>query len=287
MKLDLFEIHDQQWCPEFIRNEITLILELLWTLDLPLPFFKALYLSVLEIISEKLDKNTKIIDLCSGSGGPLVKVSQKLDMSHKVKIILTDMYPNHEAITNLSGNTNISYERESVDACKVPSRLFNDSKNVIRTVFGAFHHLREHVAKKVLKDAISNSHGIIIVDLPDRSFMSVFCQSLLFYVVGILFLVYIRPLNLSRLLFLPLVITILTIDGILSALRTYSQEDYWRILAEIPGAFDNYSWEIKHISMFSIKGYSFSDNFIGSFVESLLCRVGQLQVLQGFPRSRD
>jgi len=154
---------------------------------------------------------------------------------------------------------------------------------VIRTVFGAFHHLRD-VAKKVLKDAISNSHGIIIVDLPDRSFLSVFCQTLLFYAVAILFVMYVRPLNFTRILLLPFVVTILTFDGVLSALRSYSKEDYWRILAEIPGAFDNYSWEIRHISPFSLKGSRLSEYFIGSFVESLLSRIFQLQVLEGFER---
>lgn len=280
----LFEIHDQPWFPDILRNELTLILELLWTLDLPLPFYTAPYRSVLDILNKKLDKNTKIIDLCSGSGGPLLKISQNLDTYHKVKILLTDIYPNQDAITNLSGNTLISYVRESVDACQVPSSLFNDSKNVIRTIFGAFHHLREDVAKKVLKDAINNSHGIIIVDLPDRSFLSVFCQTLLFYVSGILFLVYARPLNLTRLLLLPLVVMILTVDGVFSALRSYSKEDYWRILAEIPGAFDSYSWEIRHISPFSLKGSRFSNTFIGSLVESMVSRVFQLQVLEGFER---
>jgi hypothetical protein len=55
----LFEIHDQPWFPDILRNEITLILELLWTLDLPLPFYTAPYRSVLDILNKKLDKNTK------------------------------------------------------------------------------------------------------------------------------------------------------------------------------------------------------------------------------------
>lgn len=286
-RLHLFEFHDQLWFPETLRNEITLILELLWTLDLPLPFYTPPYLSVLEILDKKLEnvKNSKIIDLCSGSGGPLIKISQKMNSLRQVKVLLTDLYPNHDSIISLSGNTMIAYEKESVDASKVPSRLFKDSKNVIRTIFAAFHHLREDVAKRVLKDTIENSHGIMIVDLPDRSILSVISQVLLFYVAGILYLAYVRPVTLTRLLLLPLVIVILTIDGVLSSLRSYSKEDYWRILAEIPGSFDGYSWKITKITVFSL-GSPLKDSLVGSFIESIVSRIFQLQVLEGTPINR-
>ena len=287
-RLHLFEFHDQEWFPESWRNEITLILEKLWTLDLPIPFFTPPYLAVTEILERNLGKNPKIIDICSGSGGPLLKIASTLYNSTTVpvKILLTDLYPNQESIDNLSGNTLVSYHKEPVDACKIPASLFKDSKQVIRTCFGAFHHLEEHIAKRVLKDTIENSHCIIIVDLPDCSIFSVLSQCILFYVSWILYLLYIRPLTFTRFMniIIPVIPLILTIDGILSALRTYSKEDYWRILSEIPDSFDQYSWKISKVSCFSLKNSRLKNTFIGSIMEIVLNRLFVLQVLEGIPR---
>ena len=96
-KDSLFEFHDQPWFPSSIRNEVTLFLRELWTLDLPLGMnstfcYTSPYKAAAGILKETLEKlNQKksaeklrnlngayqLVDFCSGSGGIELKVRKQ------------------------------------------------------------------------------------------------------------------------------------------------------------------------------------------------------------------
>jgi hypothetical protein len=84
-----------------------------------------------------------IIDLCSGSGGPLPFVQRKLHQQGiHTRIILTDLVPNPGSFQRIkeenghllkAGDCELDYISESIDAT-------NCKEQGIRTIFGAFHH---------------------------------------------------------------------------------------------------------------------------------------------------
>lgn len=86
----LIEIHEQPWCPSYIRQPVQEVLTFLWTHRIP-PFqTQAPYEAVVEELDrivnqiEKEDEASgeqqelRIVDCCSGAGGPMPLVEQKL-----------------------------------------------------------------------------------------------------------------------------------------------------------------------------------------------------------------
>ncbi|WP_198863528.1 hypothetical protein [Bacillus velezensis] len=64
-----------------------------------------------------------------------------------MKLILTDKFPNKEAIERVTRdyNNKLEYIPESVDAAEVPA----DLKGM--RIFGGFHHMNSSVAKAIFK----------------------------------------------------------------------------------------------------------------------------------------
>ena len=96
-RIHLFEFEDQAWFPDWIRVLMTRYImtfhRMLGTADLLLPLVKRGL--------QYIDTNV-ILDLCSGSGGPMIEVAQKLrkfSESSDLKLILSDLYPNQSIIT--------------------------------------------------------------------------------------------------------------------------------------------------------------------------------------------
>ena len=87
---------------------------------------------------------THLVDLCSGSGGPLPAVLPLIEaqLGRAVTATLTDRYPNRhlpDAVATLPGA--LSVESAPVDARAVPASLPG-----LRTVFNAIHHFPPSVA---------------------------------------------------------------------------------------------------------------------------------------------
>ncbi len=148
-RLHLFEFEDQAWFPDIVRKGITDYLN----------FFANsvnLYKPILPILKSGIEKSksNKIIDLCTGGGGGMHKISEQLSsVNPQAKIILADKYPNLPAYSKISNESNgrIEYVETPVDATAVPENL-----NDFRTMFVSFHHFRSEVAQKILEDAATN-----------------------------------------------------------------------------------------------------------------------------------
>lgn len=85
-----FEICDQPWCPVYVRQPIQQMLTFLWLHRIP-PFqLRAPYEPVVDIMDRILadvehedqeldeDRQIRIVDCCSGGGGPMPLIERKL-----------------------------------------------------------------------------------------------------------------------------------------------------------------------------------------------------------------
>src|SRR5437868_11913431 len=88
-RLQLFEFEDQTWFPAIVRDLATDYLAFMQTtfgLDRP----------IVPILAEALRKtgHRRILDLCSGGGGPTQKIQKALSAAGlNPRIILTDRFP--------------------------------------------------------------------------------------------------------------------------------------------------------------------------------------------------
>jgi hypothetical protein len=227
-RLHLFEFHEQSWFPKKLRDALTAYLCAAYRIS-PLPKLWA------EQIAEVLTSSglNKIVDLCSGSGGPLAIVAEELKKSGlSPGIVLTDLYPNPSA----SGS--FKYWPEAVDATEVPAAL-----DGVRTMFAAFHHFRPEAARRILQDAFDHRRPMCIFEATSRTPVSVL-SALIIPLVVLLVTPLIRPVTLFQLFFtylVPIIPILIFWDGLVSNLRTYSPDE----LIEFTRTLDSpdYSWK--------------------------------------------
>jgi hypothetical protein len=150
----LFEIHDYGWFPRIWRDMITNVLSY-FELD------NAMYSPVARLLEPLIAREERfdIVDLCSGAGRPIVTVLDTMedDVSSKVKVTLTDLFPNVDAFEEISQSApgEIGYAAEPVDATAVPENLSG-----FRTCFTAFHHFDHDTALAMLSDTVAKRQGI-------------------------------------------------------------------------------------------------------------------------------
>jgi hypothetical protein len=244
-RLELTEIHDHPLFPSTLRNLTTDALEALWE-------FGNSYRPILGLLHECLKHPTersasepaKVLDLCSGGGGPWITVAKQLRSEYKlsVEVRLTDKYPNAEAFERVeeqatAAGDHIKSSNLPVDAASIPSDLAG-----FRTMFSAFHHFGPAQARAVLSSAVANQRGIGIFEVArrgTRTLLAVLATPLL-----VLWLTpQMRPFRWSRWLWtyiLPVIPFVIGYDGIISCLRTYSRSE----LRELVSGLDSYNWQI-------------------------------------------
>lgn len=238
-RLHLIEIEDQNWCPSIIRDGITDFLQFI-------VYVFHLYRPVAERLSKTFEKlkTVKIIDLCSGGGGPWLRMMPDFPKKQQqtLHLHLTDLYPNIAAFDLLATNkdTLAVYHPESVSALDVPDEL-----NGFRTLFSSFHHFKPDQAKKIIADAIEKNQGIAIFESTQRHILLIIYM-LFIPVIILLVTPFIRPFKWSRLLFtyfIPVIPLAIMFDGIVSCLRTYTPEELSAMVNSIEGS-EQYHWDI-------------------------------------------
>ncbi|MNK28070.1 hypothetical protein D3C87_464390 [compost metagenome] len=233
----LFEFEDQRWFPGFLRNYLTDFLQFVSNKF-------TIYKGIVPLLSETLTKsgNSTIIDLASGGGGGLINLVSELEKDHpEIQVVLTDLYPNEKAFAFTSKQSGrFSYKKESVDATNVPSTLVG-----LRTQFLSLHHFREEDAVKILQNAVDATSAIALFESQERNVKSVI--SMILSPLNVLFVTpLIRPFSIGRIVFtylIPLVPLFVMLDGILSALRTYTVPEMEELVSRVKGN-ENYDWKI-------------------------------------------
>jgi len=214
----LFEIHDQAWFPQFLRDEFVDGLQMI--LDVT-----NTYQPIAKLLRKRLKESgaERVLDLCSGAGGPWLSLVRHFEISgaRAPEVFLTDKYPGTRELRDFESpaTSRIHFLRHSVDATQIPEHLHG-----FRTLFSSFHHLNPNEARGLLQDSVSRRQGIGIFEAPARRTSTLL--SLLFIPIAAwLFVPFRRPFRWSRLLWtylIPVTPFVLFFDGLISCLRAYS-----------------------------------------------------------------
>jgi hypothetical protein len=215
MRVHLVEIHDLPSCPPSLRDALTDFLAFTEHLT-------RAYDPVAPLLRRAVEqtKARRIVDLCSGAGGPWRRLADQVG----VPVLLTDLYPHGDNVIR-------------VDARAVPADL-----DGFRTIFTAFHHFPPAEARAILADAVRRRQGIGVFEIARRAPLEIAVVA--FTWLGTLVSApFVRPWRWSRLAwtYLPPALPIVgTFDGIVSCLRTYSRPE----LEELTRGLEGYDWEI-------------------------------------------
>lgn len=233
----LFEFEDFRWFPSFLRNYMT---DFLQYISNRFDIYKAVT-PLLEEVLDKTQSNT-VIDLASGGGGGLVRLSERLrEKRPDLTILLTDFYPNIVAFEQTKRRApGFEYQTESVDAMHVPTDLKG-----VRTQFLSLHHFHPDQAVQIIQNAVDANSAIVFFESQERNVPSVL--AMLFSPINVLWMTpFIRPFSAGRLIFtylIPLVPLFIMIDGVLSALRTYTVPEMEELVHRVKGN-ERYDWKI-------------------------------------------
>ena len=233
-RFHLIEIHEQAWCPAVIRDCATDYLQHVINAA-----------NAYEPIAERLTNAvartgaTRIIDLCSGGGGPWLRLEPALAARcPAIEICLTDLHRNLTASQRHASDRIKSYA-ESVNALRVPPELTG-----FRTLFTSFHHFKPDEARALLRDAVANRSGIGIFEGTQRKPSAI--VGMLFTPLLVWLLTpFIKPFRWTRLLWtylLPVVPFVVLFDGVVSVLRSYTVAELTAFTEELSGS--GYEWEV-------------------------------------------
>jgi hypothetical protein len=106
-RIHLFEFEDLPWFPNWIRELMTRYIQ---TFHIILNSSSHL----IPLVEKGLSKSSssRIVDLCSGSGGPMIEVYKNLKNKRdyaQLRLTLTDLYPDQKTIKEI---INIFSEKE-------------------------------------------------------------------------------------------------------------------------------------------------------------------------------
>ncbi len=241
-RVHLVELEDQPWFPAVVRDAATAYLDVAGRMTGQIQRFVPKLREALERSGRR-----ELVDLCSGSGGPVVTMVEALARDGvEVKAELTDLYPNRPALARAAARdpARIRWSEAPIDALAVPS-----DRTGMRTIFNALHHLRPAQAQALLGDAARAGRPIAAFELVSRS-PPVLLGMLFSPIMTMLLMPFARPLRLSWLLLtyvIPLVPFVVLFDGIVSCLRVYSPDELRELVAGIdaPG----YAWDIGTIPL--------------------------------------
>lgn len=237
MRIHLFEFEDQSWFPVVLRKGMLDYLRYI--------FDKInIYKPITSLLKEVVDHSgrSKIIDLCSGSGGDIVQVHKNLEklLNKEIKVVLSDKYPNLEMYEQLKiqSGGKIDYFKIALEA----SDLKID--NEIRTIFSSFHHFKPSYALKVLKNAVDHQAPIAVFDGGVKNVFFLILMLFLHPILIFLTTPFIRPFSFKRLLFtyiIPLIPLCTMWDGTVSLLRLYEKDDFVKLIASVDNG--QYYWK--------------------------------------------
>jgi hypothetical protein len=230
-----FELHDHRWFPGYLRDLVTDALQGMWdALDTYGPIVPRLQRALKEA------ETNRVIDLCSGGGGPWVRLSRDFVSGERApEVWLTDIYPNRRAFERLQAEAEVEFCPEPVNAMRIPKELAG-----FRTIFSSFHHFGPDEARAILADAFEQRQGIAVFESASREPQTILAVCLL-PLLTLWLAPQIRPFRWSRLFFtylVPVIPFTLWLDGLLSCLRSYSQQDCEELVSGMRA--EDYRWEV-------------------------------------------
>ncbi len=245
-RIQLFEFEDYQWLPNPIRKGIT---------NLIVVFHKMMGSSevIASLVKELKQKHdfTQIVDMGSGSGGPMINVIKTLNEQSgggPFSLLLTDLYPNEDIVNLINEQKipNVSYDPKSLNASNL-----KDAPKGLKTMVGSFHHMDVPTARKILNSAQDNKEPILIYEVAKNTIPLILwlvylpLSLVILVVMSLIMTLFVRPLTISQVVFtylIPIVPLVYAWDGQASLVRTYTFDDIKELIGQMDNS--NYHWEV-------------------------------------------
>jgi len=195
-----------------------------------------------------------LIDFCSGAGGPVPIIERAVNTTRQrlgqrpIQFRLSDIEPNLDAwIEAASQSEYLSFIPQAVDAARPPPAARSVSSStegedgahptskMVHLFCLSFHHFDDDVAKKVLRNMLTNSDAFVILELQDRSLGCVMMLSmewLLLLLVSV-FWFWSDVSHLALTYCVPVLPFVHTWDGVVSCLRTRTTEELERLVGQV------------------------------------------------------
>ncbi len=230
----LFEFGDQPWLPRFFRDAITSYLTFVVRLT---GQDKLLMPTVLNAVRES--QADTVLDLAAGAGGMTPALVSALEEEGlQTRVVLTDLYPNQDALRAAADHPRVEAVLEPQDARAVPA-----DRSGLRLMVNAFHHLQPDDARAVLESAHAAGQPIVIVEMVGRE--APFILGMLFTPLGsTLTSPFWKPFRLTNLIFtwfIPVLQGLIAFDGVVSCLRVYDEDE----LMGLTQGLDGFTWRVE------------------------------------------
>ncbi|KAL3421780.1 hypothetical protein PVAG01_05936 [Phlyctema vagabunda] len=278
-RIHFYEINDQAWFPQYLREKVQSCLTLAWTFRVPV-LQKAspaqlVATTLNRTLSDEVMKHT-YVDFCAGAGGPTPYIEKDLNAqlssreitstsapangltlrsprttnpprTNAVQFILTDIHPHIPDWTEASKRSeNLSFIATSVDAANAPTDITRqEGKSIFRLYNLAFHHFDDTLGSAILKNTLETSDGFGIFELQERtasSLLTICGMGLLFFFITP-FYFWRSPGHLFFTYIIPIIPFVLVVDGYISSLRTRSPEEVQALMKSCGAPCDG--WTIK------------------------------------------
>jgi len=231
-----FEFNEQPWLPQFMTSWMTSVMHVchhetgdgyVWAPK----------------VMELLDRSgeNRILDLCSGGGGPVLDLVRVLEgeFHREVHLTLTDLIPNLHTAQSINGRSpNRTYVTQSINATDVPADWGG-----VRTVFSGLHHMRPEIAFGFLKNAFDLRRCIFVGETTKRalSTMKKYAKATKAFFDATN---KINPTPVQRFLTfkLPVLPAMLGWDNVMSCIRTYTEDELRGFIRRLSAP--DYRWEM-------------------------------------------
>ena len=237
----LTEITDWPNCPLWLRALVVEFLETMWRIG-------GIYKPATEILANLLQDSGKrrIVDLCSGGGGPLLSLLEPIDqrMQVPVEVVLTDLHPRSEILEPVAQRNpqQLSWWPNPVDATRPP-----ELPEGIYTIFEGLHHLEKAQVRELLEHCKTTHRTIAAFEISTKTLHNVL--GLPFIPLAVLaFTPWIRPFSVRRLLLtylVPIAPLAVLWEGAISIWRSHS----FRSLQAMANrhSTDQYQFSVKRV----------------------------------------
>jgi hypothetical protein len=239
-RLHLFEWEDQPWLPVVFRDFITDQLRFSHNEAMREPINAAIAGKLVEVL--RRTESTRIVDLCSGAGGPVLKIGRLVReaIGPGLQVVLTDLFPNVAAMKRVeTESAGFSGRLEPVDAANVPAELVG-----VRMIFTALHHFKPEQVRAVLRDAVDKGAPIAVFEPLERTPRMIGLVGPMSLLRGFTHAHRVGRLTAARAFFsyvLPLAPAIFAWDGFVSTLRSYTSAELGALAASVKA--EGYRWE--------------------------------------------
>ena len=237
-RIHSFEFHDQPWCPAVLREALTDCVNAAW-------IFTGFWRNALPHLDDLLTRSgeRRILDLCSGSGGPVPRIVEALAPRFpELRAELSDRYPKPASLEVFAPalRERVHYREDPVDALAVPASLPG-----LRTVFGAFHHFPPEQAVALLRSASAGGRPIAVFEFQRRDLLRSLVPPMGFVGLSPLIAHWTAPRRWWRPLLtaVPVIPALWGWDSLVTILRTYTPDELVDLARQ--AAAPGYRWEIR------------------------------------------